>query len=242
MQLTCLIQSCNHIPGNHNFSFSIFNSISYVFENVFAWIFISPVIPVTIILVPLLYKSIIKPERKPDIFQLSPLYSIFISFIILNAGSFVFFWSTGIEPFPRSLNLIYFLFLILWFYNAINLMKYIRFKYNMTFEKIPLYLFGVSFLLIIFFLSLENNIKTAYGDLLSGTAEKYDKELNERYEFIANCKSDTVYVENLNTNPSSTRIFLISSDPEKIFNIWLANHFKKKSVVLKNEDKQQLPK
>ena len=91
-------------------------------------------------------------------------------------------------------------------------------------------------------MSLENNIKTAYGDLLSGTAEKYDKELNERYEFIANCKSDTVYVENLNTNPSSTRIFLISSDPEKIFNIWLANHFKKKSVVLKNEDKQQLPK
>lgn len=231
-----------NFPENHDLSFSIYNSIAYVFENVFTWIFISPIIPVTIILFPLLYKSIVKPDSKPDIFQLSPLYSIFISLVILIAGSFVFFWSTGIQPYPRSLNLIYFLFLILWFYNVINLTKYIRFKYNRTFEKIPLYLFGVSFLFIVFFLSLENNVIKAYEDLLSGTAEKYDNELNERYEFIINCKSDTVYLEKLNTNPSSTRIFLISSDTEKIFNIWLANHFKKKSIVLKNEDKHQLPK
>lgn len=223
-------------PGNHNLPYSIFHSFTNVIENVFLWIFTSPLIPVTILLIPVLYKLIIKSDRKPYIFILKPIYSIIISFIFLYAGTFVFYLSIGHEPFPRSLNVIYFIFLFLWFYNVITIMNYLSNTFKFNFERIPKFLYAVSFVLIVFFLFLGNNVKTAYTDLFSGTAARYDKELNDRYEFINNNKSDTVFVEKLKNNPFTIKSFELTPDPNEIYNQWYSSHFKKKSIILKKEN------
>ncbi|MEO8446949.1 MAG: hypothetical protein ABI528_05605, partial [bacterium] len=163
----------------------------------------------------------------------SPAVSLLISFIFLYACDFVFYWSIGRVPFPRSLNLIYFIFLILWFYNVIILMKRLDKSFNISFERFPKYIYALAFAVIIIFLFRNNNVKTAYADLMSGTAAKYDTELNERYGYINNNTSDTIVVEPLMNNPTTIRSFELTPEADNIFNQWYSAHFKKKAIILR---------
>ncbi|MBC5773802.1 hypothetical protein H8S95_06985 [Pontibacter sp. KCTC 32443] len=108
--------------------------------------------------------------------------------------NFVFAWSTGERATPRLENVIYFFFLFGWFYLLqLTIQKY---KQALTLEQKPP-LAIPAFVLLIFILSIlsvENNISTAYIDLISGKAAAYNKALIQRYTQLkkSDCKVCTV--------------------------------------------------
>lgn len=67
---------------------------------------------------------------------------------------------------------------------------------------------------------LNNNISTAYVDLLAGKAKRYDAELNERKILVENCSSDTCYVPSLKNIPSTIFFTDIKSTTDTT-NLWI---------------------
>ncbi|WP_299754554.1 DUF6056 family protein [uncultured Pontibacter sp.] len=93
--------------------------------------------------------------------------------------NFLFVWATGERPTPRLQNVIYFFLLLAWFYTLQVLI--IRKGSWFMVSRWPVFLkAAVSVLLLLAFLDLNNNISTAYLDLISGKAAQYNNELSAR--------------------------------------------------------------
>lgn len=50
---------------------------------------------------------------------------------------------------------------------------------------------------------LPNNIRAAFGDLITGRAQAFDAQLSERYEILRNCKGDTCLVPPITMHTAS---------------------------------------
>jgi hypothetical protein len=84
----------------------------------------------------------------------------------------------------------------------------------------PLYLTMAGLLFILNIFDLNNNITTAYVDLLSGKAKCYDQELNERKTLVEQCRTDTCYVPSLKNVPS-TIFFTDIKSIKDTTNLWV---------------------
>lgn len=231
------LQRANQYTGNNNFNISFLKSLAFLFDQVFLWISDTPLIPVTFLLIPLFMK-IVKPENKiPDIFSINPLYTVFILFLFLFTGIFLMMWSSGIVPYDRILNPLLFLFLIGWFYNVINLFSFFSGRLSTVSFKYAGYLSLLSVIIIFLFLIKDNNIKTAYSEMFNGSALNFKKELNERYNYLSQSNCDSCEIENQVIAPKSFFIMDIDENPKSVYNIGYALHFKKKSVVIKKNNK-----
>jgi hypothetical protein len=92
----------------------------------------------------------------------------------------------------RVKNVIFSVFLVGFFY----IITIVRYSYSVDYKiKFPLINYGVSTLIIVFFIfQYGQNLKTMYADIRLGIAKRYDQEMTQRYEQIRTSKSDTVYV------------------------------------------------
>ncbi|MBK8554059.1 MAG: hypothetical protein IPL53_24625 [Ignavibacteria bacterium] len=72
--------------------------------------------------------------------------------------------------------------------------------------------------------------------MLRGGAVSYDKELNERYDFIYKSSSDSVIVNPLINTPRTTYLSDISADPSSVLNRNYARYFNKRSIALSKSD------
>lgn len=224
----------NVFSGNRNFTESFLNSFPELFKNLFSWSFLSPLFAVTFLLIPVFVKLNNDKFQTSLFFKNPPFFLFVISLLILNAGFFISYYGLGRIPYDRTINFIYFLFLILWFYNVINLIVYFEEKHKLRVSIIPKYYFAAGILVVILYLFKDNNIKYAYEDLMNGTAVAYDKEQDDRYKIIEACKSDTCEVDKLNNLPKSFFMFDISKDPGSIYNKWYSKYYKKNVIKLKN--------
>lgn len=174
------------------------------------------------------------------------LFDVKLSWVILYflltvfLMNFAFSWATGERATPRLENVIYFFFLIGWFYTLqVAIGKYeAAFTQERSVAKmIP------AFTLLIFALSLfhiDNNISTAYTDLLTGKAHAYDRALKHRYKTLASSACATCNVSPLPAIPKSIYFSDIIARGEQPLNgvdmIWVnrgfAAYFRKKEVYL----------
>jgi|GEM_PF-6460154 len=108
-----------------------------------------------------------------------------IFLVVLLGGFFVPAWSTGQMPNPRAINVLFAIFVIGFFYHIFFF--YQQFMARGAFEgisKIAVLLTACS----IFFITLSsakgvnNNIKTAYIDILSGKAYRFDCSMVNLYK------------------------------------------------------------
>lgn len=107
---------------------------------------------------------------------------------------FAFAWSTGERATPRVENVICFFFIFGWFYLlqvALN-----RYSHLLQYERLMSQVITIVALLlyVLNILGIENNISTAYIDLLSGKAAAYDRALDRRYAELtaSDCRECTV--------------------------------------------------
>jgi hypothetical protein len=98
-------------------------------------------------------------------------------------------------------------------------------------KKTLITLISISLLAICFIFS--TNMKTAYKELLKGTAEGYDQEMLARYEYIRTAKSDTIYISPLEHKPTTLYFDEIKNTEKHLWNRCYATYFGKKVIILK---------
>jgi len=221
---------------NQQFFYSIYNSLIFLIQNVLSWTFNSPLLVFTFLLIPVFFKIIENRGPNSAVFTINPIYSLLACFIFLYTSIFMIIWGIGEFPYDRILNFIYFVFLIGWFWNVTVLIFYIKKKFKISIEKYPKYLYAIAFLMIALFLIRENNVRTAYYDLLGGVAYKYDAKLNERYSFLLHSNSDSCEVDSLENTPKTIFVSDITSEPDYWLHKNYSQYFNKKSIRLKKSE------
>jgi len=168
--------------------------------------------------------------RTSKIFDVNPILVFFIVFSIPFIGFFTGYWSIGRTPPFRTINIIYFYFLI----GLIYLTFVVFFMVKRNKKDFITYSKWVKFsLLIIIFIQLgqENNIRTAYSDLFSGKAFNYDLELKIRYKTIQNNSNDILYVPALTFKPTTIFCGDITNDSKHWTNQCYDSYFKPKKII-----------
>jgi hypothetical protein len=112
-------------------------------------------------------------------------------------------WVAGGSSLGRIFDVIY-LFFILCYFSLLQLLlnKNLQRVAGLTKYAAALSVLGVALFLANMF-DINNNISTAYLDIVSGKARQYDRELTARLRTAKECKSDTCYVPALSAIPST---------------------------------------
>jgi len=232
------LRAASSFPNDHNLFFSLINSITLLFKKIIPWTFLTPIIPVTIILIPVLNKIVNNEQNSiSKVFSVKPVYSLLLMPAFLFVQNFMVTWNTGTLHYGRTLNISYLIFLFLWFFNVIVILNYIKVKNSGKVFRIPMILNVLSYFTIIIFLFFSNNIKTAYSEVISGEAKRYNSEFNERYETIRNSKEEDRRIDKISNVPQVFFLYDITEDPNHIYNLWYREFFNKGSIALKKSEK-----
>jgi hypothetical protein len=127
-----------------------------------------------------------------------------LSFLLMFAAVQVFvIYAAGGGNLGRIENNLYLFFLLGFTFNLyVFINKYFnRRSFNLFLNKPFAVITGLLFLLNV--CDVENDISSAYVDILSGRAKRYDQELTERLVLIKSCKTDTCYVPALTVTPKT---------------------------------------
>jgi len=223
--------------GKHNIIFSAYNSFLYIARNMIQWIFNSTLLPFTLLLLPLFIKSSKYERLYPRIYQINPFISLGVWLLAMLLCVFVILWSMGALPYERISNFIYFVFLIGWFWNFAILVFYFSKKYNLSSASIPKIFYPVACIYIVLFLFIpKNNVKDAFSDLFTGTAQKYEAELAQRFDYLNNSSCDSCGIDPIKSDPQSLHFFDINYDPKVVSNQGYSRYFDKKYIYLKKEE------
>ncbi|HMS33815.1 MAG TPA: DUF6056 family protein [Ignavibacteria bacterium] len=228
-------------PDSHKLIPSVITTITTMADYFVSWIFLSPLLFITLLTLPVLFKLVKNNEKKPVSIFVNPVYTVAAFLGVLFVLFFTPVWSLGRSPFNRTVNIIYFVFLIGWFYNVTVLIYLLLRKYEFKISRIPDFVYAVALVVVVLFLFKKNNVKNAYADILLGGASGYNKELNLRYDLIDKSTSDSLTVTPLVYTPRTIFFTDITADPELEFNRMYAHYFNKKYIsvlkadTLKNE-------
>ena len=223
-------------PDSHKLLPSVITTLSTMADYFISWILMSPLLFITLLIIPILYKLIKNSEKKPVSIFVNPVYTAGVFIGVMFVLFFTPVWSLGRSPFNRTVNIIYFVFLIGWFYNIIIIIYQITTKYDFNISRIPKYVYAIALIIVILFLFNKNNVKNAYADLLRGGAVKYNNELYQRYELIEKSASDSLTVKPLENTPRTIFFTDITADPELEFNRLYAHYFKKRYISVMKAD------
>jgi hypothetical protein len=148
---------------------------------------------------------------------------------------FAFAWSTGERATPRVENVICFFFVFGWFYLlqvALHTYAHLLQHERLLSRVVPAV---ASLILVLNTLSIDNNISTAYIDLLSGKATAYDEALNQRYALLTASDCDECEVEPLPAIPKTIYFSDILEGPQNN-DMWInkgfADYWQKAAVHL----------
>jgi hypothetical protein len=153
------------------------------------------------------------------VFKLKGLVFLFVA-LILFLHLFAI-WFAGGSNLGRIENVIYFFSLLAYFFclqlflNRLNSENNNSFYTNKLINSITV----IAFVMTVF--DLNNNITTAYIDLISGKAAAYSNELGERDEMVKLSKTDTCIVAPLSNIPKTIFFVDIKSHNEDPINLWI---------------------
>jgi hypothetical protein len=223
-------------PDSHKLLPSVITTLSTMADYFISWILMSPLLFITLLIIPIICKLIRNSEKKPVSIFVNPIYTLGAFIGVLFVLFFTPVWSLGRSPFNRTVNIIYFVFLIGWFYNIIIIVYQITKKHEFNISRIPKYVYAIALIIVILFLFKKNNVKNAYADLLRGGAVKYNNELYQRYDLIENSASDSLTVKPLENTPRTIFFTDITSDPALEFNRMYAHYFNKRYISVMKAD------
>jgi hypothetical protein len=191
--------------------------------------------PLTLVLMCMVLFAVI---RKPQIKILFGGFKIINSACLLLSLTFLCFfipfWSTGMPPENRVLNMIYLFFLIGWMINLAIIFAHFGETIFHLMKKIPIktgFVIVAVYMIALFSLGTSNFILVT-KDLLSGASFRYNEEMKQRASQIINSDKDNCALENITSTPDSLYFYFIGPDEKYWVNGCYATYFGKKSAVL----------
>jgi hypothetical protein len=166
--------------NNYQFLFSMKSSIKEAFDVLSHWWWIGVLI---ILATYKMAESKISETSEAGFknIYLNPFLVLTAIFLVLTAGFFTCYWSLGLYPPLRTINTIYFYFIVGSVYTGLCTAMFLK-RYK--FLNVRFIHFIVVLLLLIYCYKFPNNVRRALHDLKDGTASAYNKELNERYQSL----------------------------------------------------------
>jgi hypothetical protein len=191
-----------YFPAKHQLLHSILYSFLQTGRFAGLWL-----LSVPLWLATLLYFPLAKRIKLPDSFRINPIFSAFILLAIIFCCAFPAYWGTGILGQHRTLNTACFVFLLYWFFNLHAIAGHIK---QSLLDKIygNVSLVKVLPVLLVLSVFLFGNGFTSTGDLISGRASGFDKEVEVQNSMLLDCKQQGIV---------SCRIPFIKTKPESIF-------------------------
>lgn len=208
----------NHIrtdlfQNTHQLFSSLFMSMAQTARFSFEWISSAP-----LLLLSILYFQLNKKLSGGDnlfsrSFYLTPVTCLILLFLVVFIGSFPAYWSTGILGQHRTMNISYFLFIMMWF---VSLTVFCNFK------KLPDTVLNIKLEWMLLVLIWGSLVFTKNGydvimDLKSNSAYEYNELMNDRYALIQN-PEDTVYFKAIPNPPKTIFVLDITHNPNHWIN------------------------
>lgn len=194
--------------GKHDGWFALQSSIRYGSTYLYQWLTTTPLIPAAILFASLLSKQ--KKFRLP--FAIHPVV-FFLIFIVTFYGMFFppFYGADTLQTY--TVSFLYGYFLIGMFLTLCLTLQHLAMHTSRQFPSFNKQVTVSLWLAAILLIGIPgSNLKTAWSDLLSGTAYRYDKELNERYEAIKACQAFTCDVAPLKNIPRTIYFYETAVD------------------------------
>jgi len=220
----------NH-SNSHQFLFSFKNSVSETMDLISNWWWIG------FFLIFSSYKiaSDIIWEKKENNFEriyLNPFFVLLLLFFIIVAGFFTCFWSLGLYPPLRTLNTIYFYFIIITVYIGVCMAIKLK-RAGIKIPEVPFALWLIPLFIAFYVYKYTNNVSTAFFDLKDGTAAKYNDELSARYIYLKENDCKICEIEKLKNVPATLFFSDVSMVKDTIMNEAYNAYFGKDKIIVK---------
>lgn len=175
----------------------------------------------------------------PAAFQLARqrAWELVVFSLLLMAGTvfggfFLGSWNMGGLIPQRAINLLLLFFIVDWTAFLAGVVSLLR-SYKVEIPRPGALLAVLTFLLFCAGVAKSgNNVKTAWGDLVSGKAAAYDRECAERHAMIRASAEQHVTVPPLKSQPRTLFFNDLKSDPTNWRNAGCARFFRKASLSL----------
>lgn len=176
----------SYYPNRQRFFFSLGMSLLQEGRFLFMWLSNAAFALGTIFFIPVAAELLNKAVRLKHL-RIHPLVSSLLLLTLVFLGFFPAYWSTGSMGQHRTVNTVYFLFLMGWFINIVIWVAYLKEKHGLTVPGLPKYVYAIGLPVLLSSLFLFNNTSTAIGDLVHRRAYRYDMETRKRDARFEQC-------------------------------------------------------
>ncbi len=218
----------SYFPGQHQFWFSVKNAYAYGRNSRSDWTWNNSYI---FLLIFFFFLANIKSVKisKP---LLNPFFIILICIFVPFIGYFIGFWSMGTYPPSRTVNLIYFYFLLCAVYFLYSLAWFLSQRLNFTASRIPAGIYSLLILLMVYTATSKPNTLTAvYDDVLSGRAANFNKQIEQRMATVKDFNGTICKLKPIENVPKSFNLTDISADTSDWRNQLFTKYYGKVCVV-----------
>ena len=197
--------------NNHRLGYSLVCSLAQTVRFFLEWTSSIPLILLSFLYYYLNKNLSEKRSLFSHSFYLSPLFSCGLLFGVIFIGVFPPYWATGILGQHRTLNVSYYLFLLVWFMNLTVFFNLYKNELG-TIKPIPVKFSGWLLLFVLFSFSFTKNGYHVVMDIFYGKARLYDQQMKKRVELMK-YPTDTIYFQPLADPPKTLFVSDIMEDP-----------------------------
>jgi hypothetical protein len=216
-------------PNAHKLLFSIKESTIYGITILTHWL---PFMLLTGLLLFDFFSYNLQWKSTNTITTINPWIILTGCIIIPFIGLSVCYWAEGEAPPLRAVNISFFYFVTGMLYFSYSLIERIKNRYPEV--VLPVYIKLPVYIIIVFLLLFRtNNINLAYNDLYTGTAAAYNRERNERHEYLSNFKGDSCMIDSINIIPHTLLFSELLRDNKSWVNTSFWEYYNKKYIGIK---------
>lgn len=227
----------NEIAGN--LVATLFATVRFMASAVLTWLWQTPVIPLSLLWLPMAVQLTKSDSSVRALFQLPALLLSVLYVGLLFVLMFPSVYGLGVAP-GRVMNLVYLVFLLGWFYVLTVWVGWLlRRNGSVThwlsvgrpIQAGPGWVSVLAGVWVVGIAWISPTFHQLYGDLLSGRAATYDREMTERHRQLTQ-SADTLRLAPISVYPASLNIDDIRTDQNHWWNRCQAGYYGHKVVVL----------
>ncbi|KAB7732867.1 hypothetical protein F5984_02650 [Rudanella paleaurantiibacter] len=226
-------------PHSGDFVASFLGSFGWLAQSVGTLLLKSPLIPLSLLFVPVALRLTRSGSPVRHLFQL-PAWLVSIAYVgLLAAMIFPSYYGIGLPPAFRTMNVFYDMALVGWLFTLTVWVNTLARQGVIHSERlqVPVWapaLAGVWMLTSLYF---SRPIRLVYNDLLRGHAATYNREMNARREQLL-ASGESLRIRPISVYPPSLFVEDINPNPQHLWNKCQAGYYKHKTILLMMNDKR----
>jgi hypothetical protein len=227
-------------PARFDPLLSIYGPIKYSIAYIIYWLPFS--VPIMLLFSALLKRTAgnILAYYRPPVIPRKHLFLLALGILgFIALGFLPSFWGQGGAPPSRTVNLIYVIYIFGGLTFILALLIHLQ-KHQISIPRLSSFQRAMlAMLMLVMVVFWPNRVRSAYNDLITGTAQQYSLEMEQRYRHISGCAAEEkCIVPALEHKPHTIYAYDLASDTlhsTYYYNQCLSHYFKKKNISTPSE-------